>query len=59
MQLSAIPGDNHSWDQSDGTVMADYARVYCVTQNQHLNVAHVTLHTKKVKRDDQKINPKL
>lgn len=54
MQLSAIPSDNRRWVQSDGTVMADYARVYCVTQNQHLSVAHVTLHTKKVKRNDQK-----
>lgn len=54
MQLSVIPSDNCRWDESDGTVMADYAGVYCVTQNQHLSVAHVTLHTKKVKRDDQK-----
>lgn len=49
MQLSVIPSDSCRWDQSDGTVMADYAGVYCGTQNQHLSVAHVALHTKKKK----------
>jgi len=50
MQLLVIPSDSCRKDQSDGTVMTNYAGAHYGTQNRQLNVAHVALHTKKGKK---------